>query len=61
MAGRVLTAVLSRPVPLVLLAMGIFYLWIYWRCIPTNTGKKPERDIAKQRYPHVSEHSMCAK
>jgi hypothetical protein len=29
--GRILTVVLMRPVPLVLLAMGFFYLWIYLR------------------------------
>jgi hypothetical protein len=30
-AGRVLTAVWDFPVPLSLLAMGVFYLWIYAR------------------------------
>ena len=29
--GQLLTLVLARPVPLVLLAMGIFYLWVYAR------------------------------
>ena len=28
-SGQILTVLLMRPVPLVLLAMGIFYLWIY--------------------------------
>ena len=32
--GEILTVVLMRPVPLVLLAMGIFYLWIYVRRAP---------------------------
>jgi hypothetical protein len=30
--GQVLTVVIMRPVPLILLAMSIFYLWIYLRC-----------------------------
>jgi hypothetical protein len=29
--GQVLTVVLTRPTPLILLAMGIFYLWVYLR------------------------------
>jgi len=29
--GQILTVVLMRPVPLILLAMSIFYLWIYMR------------------------------
>ncbi len=29
--GQLLTVVLMRPIPLILLAMGIFYLWIYLR------------------------------
>ena len=34
LAGQVLTAVLMRPVPLILLAMSIFYLWMYMRRDP---------------------------
>jgi hypothetical protein len=33
-SGKILTVVLMRPTPLVLLAMGIFYLWIYVRRDP---------------------------
>ncbi|MGD0547815.1 MAG: glycosyltransferase family 87 protein [Terracidiphilus sp.] len=29
--GQILAALLTRPVPFILLAMGIFYLWAYWR------------------------------
>jgi hypothetical protein len=36
--GELLTVVLTRPAPLVLLAMGIFYLWIYVR-------RDPARDV----------------
>jgi hypothetical protein len=32
--GQILTVVLMRPTPLILLAMGIFYLWIYMRRAP---------------------------
>jgi len=35
--GLMLKAVLMRPAPLVLLAMGIFYLWVYLR-------REPEKD-----------------
>jgi len=31
LSGQVLTVVLTRPTPLILLAMGIFYLWVYMR------------------------------
>jgi hypothetical protein len=30
-SGQILTVVLMRPIPLILLAMSIFYLWIYMR------------------------------
>jgi len=33
-SGKLLTVVLMQPVPLILLAMGIFYLWIYVRRDP---------------------------
>jgi hypothetical protein len=36
LSGKILTVALARPVPLILLAMGIFYLWIYMR-------REPER------------------
>jgi hypothetical protein len=31
LSGQMLTVMLTRPAPLLLLAMGIFYLWIYAR------------------------------
>jgi hypothetical protein len=31
LSGRLLTIVLARPIPLILLAMSIFYLWVYVR------------------------------
>jgi hypothetical protein len=34
LSGLILKAVLTRPTPLILLAMSIFYLWIYLRCDP---------------------------
>jgi hypothetical protein len=36
LSGKLLTVVLTRPTQLALLAMGIFYLWIYLR-------REPER------------------
>jgi len=32
LSGQMLTVMLTRPAPLILLVMGIFYLWIYARC-----------------------------
>jgi len=39
--GQLLTVLLTRPIPLILLTMGIFYLWIYLRHDPAQcyTGK----------------------
>jgi hypothetical protein len=34
LSGQIHTAVLTRPTPIILLAMGIFYLWIYIRRAP---------------------------
>jgi hypothetical protein len=31
LTGQLLTVLLARPVPLILLAMGVFYLWVYVR------------------------------
>jgi len=36
--GKMLTVALTRPVPLVLLAMGIFYLWVYVRRAPARAA-----------------------
>jgi hypothetical protein len=36
LSGQLLTVVLTRPAPLFLLAMGIFYLWIYLRHDPAR-------------------------
>ena len=38
LSGQILTAVLMQPTPLILLAMGIFYLWIYHA---TRSGERP--------------------
>ena len=35
-SGHILTVVLMRPVPLILLAIGIFYLWVYVRRASTG-------------------------
>lgn len=39
--GQILTVVLMRPLPLILLAMSIFYLWIYVRRDPARMGSDP--------------------
>jgi hypothetical protein len=40
---QILIAILMRPVPLILLTMGIFYLWVYQR----RTGPEPLTEVAK--------------
>jgi len=48
-SGKLLTILVMRPAPLALLAMGIFYLWVYMRHVPgeaapaeqTGPGKTP--------------------
>ncbi|MGO9434779.1 MAG: hypothetical protein ACLP00_10890, partial [Terracidiphilus sp.] len=45
-SGRLLTAAWDFPVPLSLLAMGLFYLWIYARLAfsgPRGEGAKDEK------------------
>ena len=39
-AGLFLTLVLARPVPLILLALGIFYLWAYVRHVQVLTIRR---------------------
>jgi len=36
--GEMLTVMLTRPSPLILLAMGIFYLWVYVRRAPARAA-----------------------
>lgn len=36
-SGQILTVVLTRPIPLILLMMGIFYLWIYLQRKPARS------------------------
>jgi hypothetical protein len=38
LSGQMLTVVLTRPTPLILLAMGIFYLWVYMRPNPARVS-----------------------
>jgi hypothetical protein len=50
-AGLFLTLVLARPVPLILLALGVFYLWAYVRHVPR---------IEDQTAESHSEHELSA-
>ncbi|MGB9407261.1 MAG: glycosyltransferase family 87 protein [Terracidiphilus sp.] len=36
--GQIMTVVLTQPIPLILLVMGIFYLWIYLRRDPSRVA-----------------------
>jgi hypothetical protein len=36
--GQILKAVVMRPTPLILLAMSIFYLWVYLRRDPARVS-----------------------
>ncbi|MGB6858633.1 MAG: glycosyltransferase family 87 protein [Terracidiphilus sp.] len=49
--GQLLTLVLVRPVPLVLLAMGVFYLWVYVRHTVPDTPKGQARRVAHEFIP----------
>jgi hypothetical protein len=53
-SGQMLTVVLMRPTPLILLAMGIFYLWVYVRRDPARDatagpGEPKETPLALTR------------
>ena len=37
LSGQLLTVIIVRPVPLILLVMGIFYLWIYLQREPARS------------------------
>jgi hypothetical protein len=37
----ILTVLLTREAPLILLATSIFYLWLFWRFIPASRGTAP--------------------
>jgi uncharacterized membrane protein len=41
--GKVLTVLLMRPASLILLVMGMFYLWVYVQ----STGPDTESDLAQ--------------
>ena len=41
LTGQMLTAVQVFPVPLILLVMGVFYLWVYVRRCPADTSPQP--------------------
>ncbi len=44
LSGKILTVLLTRPVPLVLLAIGAFYLWVYYqRAGAGSQAKTPAR------------------
>lgn len=45
LSGKILTVVMARPAPLILLILGIFYLWVYVR----RTGPDTERDSSTER------------
>jgi hypothetical protein len=54
LSGQVLTVVLMQPTPLILLAMSIFYLWIYMRRDPARdataeSGEPRETPLALTR------------
>jgi hypothetical protein len=47
--GELLTVVLMRPTPLMLLAMGIFYLWVYVRRDPSEMQLHDLESLKKRR------------
>ncbi len=51
--GKVLTAIVFHPAPLILLATGIFYLWVYFRWTAQD-----ERGFANLGEPELSESDL---
>jgi len=46
--GQILTVALMRPTPIILLAMGIFYLWVYLRrALPDGEGRIADATLAR--------------
>ncbi|MFP5210876.1 MAG: glycosyltransferase family 87 protein [Acidobacteriota bacterium] len=46
--GKVMTMILLRPIPLVLLATGSFYLWVYAHYSPSPAGLVRQHDAANR-------------
>ena len=46
LSGKLATVLLRRPTPLVLLATGCFYLWVYLRYSPPDNGMAPQTSAA---------------
>ena len=44
-SGQIVKFVLMRPTPLILLAMGIFYLWVYMRRYPAPVAAAESGEV----------------
>ncbi len=53
LAGKILTAALTRPAPLILLAMTVFYLFVYWRRRSDDTPFNPVSEQVTAETPPV--------
>ncbi|HEV2486828.1 MAG TPA: glycosyltransferase family 87 protein [Terracidiphilus sp.] len=56
--GQLLAVVFTRPVPLILLIMGIFYLWIYVRYLPVPCASTPLGGSARESSAPTLRNSM---
>ena len=48
LGGKVMTVLLLRPAPLVLLVLGCFYLWVYIRYTSLRPGSTPHQHATEQ-------------
>ena len=51
--GSILTVAVTRPIPPILFAMGVFYLWVYLRRMPTPARFTDARSPEQQRHEPV--------
>jgi hypothetical protein len=58
--GQLETVVLMRPAPLILLAMSVFYLWVYTRRTELGARKELERKVTQELCPQVAQTSLSA-
>ena len=54
LSGQVLTVVLLRPASLILLVMGIFYLWVYVRHTADSSSSTEHKDTAQDSLAHTT-------
>jgi hypothetical protein len=54
--GKMVTVLLLRPAPLILLAMSAFYLWMYLRCAIPDSSSSVSQLVSAQSEPLLKAH-----